>query len=438
MAAVRPETEGEKASSETPTGQVPSVASAGNLLWQPDSGAERLTSHASASQLHEVSSDDEESSQQEDKDSEINADILQSYHHLQTAAESQMRSFKGRITSQMLYLPRRQSSPQPSVDPIALEDGIKAQQLRIYAVTWNMHGKLPSELGRLLPVHPAPHIYIVASQECMRSISKSLVVQSKEQWEQRLARALSPDYVMLRSHTMVAIHLAVFIHTSLRPLVSAIRSSDIGTGWAKQGNKGAVAVSCQVGATSLLCVCCHLTSGQNSVKRRNTDFARINNELRLNDEAGPLTESFDAVVWLGDLNYRINGPKASVEMLIIQGQLGVLLESDQLGIESKQNRLPGGLLEGNIRFQPTYRFDHGTDTYDTSRKQRVPSWCDRILYRSRKNALRLLQYSSIMELKISDHKPVFAHFELAFRTAENEVPTEPLSQSKKSSVCLVF
>lgn len=436
--AVRPETEINKAVNEVHARSLLAVASVGDLVWRPESETGRLTSHASASQLQEVSSEDDEPSQQEDKDSEINADILQSYHHLQTVAESQLRSFKGRITSQMLYLPRRQSSPQPPSTPVALEEGVKGQKLRIYAVTWNMHGKLPTEMGRLLPVHPAPHIYVVASQECMRSISKSLVVQSKEQWETRLARTLGSDYVMLRSHTMVAIHLAVFIHTSLQPIVSAIRSADIGTGWAKQGNKGAVAVSCQVGATSLLCVCCHLTSGQNSIKRRNLDFDRINRELRLNEETGPLTESFDAVVWLGDLNYRINGPKASVEMLIAQGQLGVLLESDQLGLERRHARLPGDLLEGEIRFQPTYRFDHGTDTYDTSRKQRVPSWCDRILYRSRKNGLKLVQYSSLMDLRLSDHKPVFAHFELTFVTAESEVAAEPLSQSKKSSVCLVF
>ena len=425
--AVRPETEVTQHASAVPDRPID--------ILLPESA--RLSSYASASQLQDVSSE-EDQSQQEDKDSAINADITQSYQRLQTAAESQLRGFKGRITSQVLYLPKRQPSPLPSSSPREVEEGLKSQRLRVYAVTWNMHGKLPVDLGSLLPVYPAPHIYVVASQECMRSISKSLVVQSKDQWEALLARTLGSDYVMLRSHTMVAIHLAVFIHTSLQPLVSSIRSADIGTGWAKQGNKGAVAVSCQVGATSLLCVCCHLTSGQNSVKRRNTDFDRINRELRLGEEAGPLTESYDAVVWLGDLNYRINGPKASVEMLIEQGQLGLLLDSDQLGIERRHNRLPGGLLEGDIRFQPTYRFDHGTNTYDTSRKQRVPSWCDRILHRSRRNSLRLLQYNSIMDLKLSDHKPVFAHFELAYQTAESEVRAEPLNQSKKSTVCILF
>ena len=36
--------------------------------------------------------------------------------------------------------------------------------------------------------------------------------------------------------------------------------------------------------------------------------------------------------------------------------------------------------EGKITFIPSYKFDLGTDVYDTSKKQRTPSWTDRILY----------------------------------------------------------
>ena len=29
-------------------------------------------------------------------------------------------------------------------------------------------------------------------------------------------------------------------------------------------------------------------------------------------------------------------------------------------------------------FKPTFKFDKDSDAYDTSAKQRVPSWCDRV------------------------------------------------------------
>ncbi|KAG6842013.1 hypothetical protein C0991_003539 [Blastosporella zonata] len=74
-----------------------------------------------------------------------------------------------------------------------------------------------------------------------------------------------------------------------------------------------------------------------------------------------------------------------------------------------------GYLEGPILFRPTYRYDLGTDNYDTSEKQRIPAWTDRILYRGAQLDLSLY---SRAELRGSDHKPVFGLFRSEVRIVD--------------------
>lgn len=93
--------------------------------------------------------------------------------------------------------------------------------LRIYVGTWNMHGELPSEnLEPFLPhpttdVHIKFHIIALGTQECSRSIEASVLFPSKELWEKQLVTYLSPQYKLLKTETLNAIHLAVFIVSDL-------------------------------------------------------------------------------------------------------------------------------------------------------------------------------------------------------------------------------
>jgi phosphatidylinositol-bisphosphatase len=89
------------------------------------------------------------------------------------------------------------------------------------------------------------------------------------------------------------------------------------------------------------------------------------------------------------LNYRIDLPNASVRHDVEKKDYTKLKEYDEL-ITSfktfKDSPDPSHILyreftEGEINFPPTYKYDKKTNKYDSSKKQRVPSWCDRILWR---------------------------------------------------------
>ena len=69
--------------------------------------------------------------------------------------------------------------------------------------------------------------------------------------------------------------------------------------------------------------------------------------------------------------------------------------------------------EGSIQFPPTFKYDLGTDRYDTSSKKRIPSWTDRILWRLRTEdgtqgpvSVEQLHYNHVPEVDCSDHRKI--------------------------------
>ena len=62
-------------------------------------------------------------------------------------------------------------------------------------------------------------------QEAGRSIEKALLLPSKAKWEAALALALGEGVVLVASHTLAALHLAVFARRPLLPLLSAARTA---------------------------------------------------------------------------------------------------------------------------------------------------------------------------------------------------------------------
>jgi len=122
----------------------------------------------------------------------------------------------------------------------------------------------------------------------------------------------------------------------------------------------------------------------------------------------------------GDLNYRIDAmPRNTVIEAVKANNLTKLLERDQLLVSKKRN--PGFRLrsfrEAPITFAPTYKYDVGTDTYDTSEKKRSPAWCDRLLYRGL-GRIKQTEYRRHDSVRVSDHRPVSGRFMIRAKTID--------------------
>merc|ERR1711991_537679 len=192
------------------------------------------------------------------------------------------------------------------------------------------------------------------------------------------------------------------------------------------GNKGVVAVYFHVFNTRLAFVAAHLAAGKGDKKTkvRNANYKEAMAGVR--SALGPspalkkldLTAKAQHVFWLGDLNYRLDLDRETVEKRVETGRYSSLLKHDQLAHQIANGLAFPGYREGKIRFPPTYRYQRESLNFTThGNPPRVPSYTDRILWRSHPSedavdAVHLERYDSVPEIGTSDHKPVVATFTL--------------------------
>ena len=274
--------------------------------------------------------------------------------------------------------------------------------LSLYVGTWNLYGKPPPPsptLSLFLP-HNRYDLLVIGTEECDVTIEKAVLLSPvqngrKPQWTRRIWEEIGVDeYVQVEEEGMVAMHVVAFIRKSLYPLLTACEKGRVATGVGNViGNKGGVAIGLTLGTTSLLFINAHFAAHHHAVDQRNADFHKINAKLPLKGNASttasPLVcERFDRTFWLGDLNYRIEGTYSLVTHLISARVMEPLIGNDQLTRERVGGRVFAGFYEKEITFRPTYKVDvegkggvGGGVRYDTSKKRRVPGWCDRVLWR---------------------------------------------------------
>jgi hypothetical protein len=337
------------------------------------------------------------------------------------------------------------------------------EKIKALVLTWNAGASTPHSLRYsesdatfvrdLLQNSDSPDIIVFGFQELVdledkTATAKRFLKPKKKEgsdqermshqyrdWRNFLAQSLDDHmssgglYHVLHTAPLVGLFTCIFVKADLRERISNLSSAEVKRGMGGlHGNKGAIVVRFMVDDTSLCFINCHLAAGQTSANARHNDIAAILETPLLPPQRDPgvRVDSFvgggdgslildhELCLLNGDLNYRIDTmSRDTVVAAVKAGNLAKLLERDQLLVARRRN--PAFRLrafeEQPIAFAPTYKYDVGTDTYDTSEKRRSPAWCDRLLYRcgGGRGRIEQLDYRR-HEVRVSDHRPVSGRF----------------------------
>uniref|UniRef100_A0A8D3CW34 Phosphatidylinositol 4,5-bisphosphate 5-phosphatase A n=1 Tax=Scophthalmus maximus TaxID=52904 RepID=A0A8D3CW34_SCOMX len=316
---------------------------------------------------------------------------------------------------------------------------------RVHIVTWNVGSAVPpDDITSLFGPNVSDgsvDMFIIGFQEVNSMINKRLKdALFSDQWSELCMDTLSPSgYVLVASQRMQGVLLLVLSKFCHLPFLRGVQTESTRTGlggyW---GNKGGVSVRMTMFGHAVCFLNCHLPAHMRNLEQRMEDFESILQQQQFEGGTATGVLDHDVVFWFGDLNFRIEDYDIHVVKCAIDSdKLPLLLERDQLNMAKNTEAILEGFMEGPLKFPPTYKFDVGTHTYDTSAKKRKPAWTDRILWRLRRTgspvpthnaalqrgltswlggATKVTQhtYRSHMGYTISDHKPVSALFSLHF------------------------
>uniref|UniRef100_UPI0037E94F63 phosphatidylinositol 4,5-bisphosphate 5-phosphatase A n=1 Tax=Semicossyphus pulcher TaxID=241346 RepID=UPI0037E94F63 len=316
------------------------------------------------------------------------------------------------------------------------------EDFRVHIITWNVgSAQPPDDITSLLGLNVSDgntDMYIIGLQEVNSMINKRLKdVLFTDQWSEVCMERLSPfGYVLVTSQRMQGLLLLVFAKYFHLPFLRGVQTETTRTGlggyW---GNKGGVSARMSVFGHTICFLNCHLPAHMENSDQRMEDFESILQQQQFEGQSATGVLDHDVVFWFGDLNFRIDDLEMQVvKSAIDNNKYTGLWEKDQLNMAKDSETVLEGFQEGPLKFPPTYKFDVGTNTYDTSGKKRKPAWTDRILWRLRATAPAALSggkrgsmsgltsgtkvtqhyYRSYMEYTVSDHKPVSSIFTLQF------------------------
>lgn len=320
------------------------------------------------------------------------------------------------------------------------------ESFRLHMVTWNVAtADPPDDVSSLLDLSSCkkPDLFVVGLQEVysgpLRFISD---IAFDDPWSQQFMSTLAPQgYFKVSSIRMQGLLLLFFSKMDHVPFIRDIQATYTRTGvFGYWGNKGAVSIRLSFYGHMLCFLNCHLAAHMKYATERVDEFEYILDTQTFDSPNAQRVLDHRLVFWFGDLNFRIQDHGMHfVRSCINDRTFHLLWSKDQLTAMKKKEAILREFHEGPLDFQPTYKFDLNSDTYDSSGKKRKPAWTDRILWRlgpeatrpeeesdgsSGKSAagdrefplmIRQESYASDMAYGISDHKPVTATFTLELK-----------------------
>ncbi|TFK76344.1 DNase I-like protein [Pluteus cervinus] len=298
----------------------------------------------------------------------------------------------------------------------------------------------------LSPTRRAPDVVVVGFQELLplhlglAGLSKA-VIDNRDSLILSQIETHAPNkerYSLVAKVVNVGVALFVYARDDgLARDICNIETQWTGCGPLYMGNKGAVAVrfrtsdqATQYPGEIFTFVCAHLTAHDHKVAQRVADYNHIAQTLLF----GPVEPTSRApstmfstthLFYFGDLNFRLQFPETHPMSVICRTKefAGALddeikreeiKDCDQLVNVMKDGRAFADFHEGQFwKFKCSYKYQLGeVDKYSS---KRIPSWTDRILYMTSKDApgasrgdsaITNLLYTSIPSYTTSDHKPI--------------------------------
>lgn len=310
------------------------------------------------------------------------------------------------------------------------------QTSSVFITTFNVNGRAPLLDGfpgwltcsGILP----PDFYIIGLQELSMPGQAYMTNISARRMEWKVAIAKSfpenTNYILIKEVQLGGLLLLIYrrVDSKFNICSSEIEAVVVPTGWqatfaTNLSDKGGAAASLHMDDTTFCFVNAHFAANLNGNEKRIANYRHIVKSARF-VKSGKSIFDHDVVFWFGDLNFRLEIPSClsndELRMLCSDDSaFKDMIVYDQLKRAMKLEIVFENFKEPEILdFRPTYKYDINSDSWDSSAKQRLPAWCDRILWWNRRGVrIRQKIYDSVPSIKLSDHRPVRALFYVAVR-----------------------